>query len=191
MFLVLSVPVALAAMISPDSYGSGMVRNRGSLETVEKAASVEPAVPKRDVVPSAASQNDGPAAVEVGDLLIAAQSESGMAHFDGKRVELTGQVFPLGQRKFEIVRMLMLCCAVDVQMLAVRVVSDHDLEIPAMKWAKVTGRVGFTNKGDHGIPVITAEKVETVQRPADPYVYHGGTLPVVPRGNFKLQLPPR
>jgi len=60
-----------------------------------------------------------------------------------------------------------------------------------MKWANVTGRVAFTKKGDRAIPVVTAEKVILVQRPDDPYVYHGGTFPAKPRGNFEVQLPPR
>ncbi len=127
--------------------------------------------------------------MEVGDLLIAAQSEAGRAGVDGKRVEVIGQVFPLGEKKFELVRMLMLCCAADGQMLAVPVLSDH--ELPAMKWAKVTGRVGFERKGEREVPQITAETVTPVTRPADPYVYRGGTAPPPPRSDFKLSLPPR
>jgi len=191
-FLVLTVPIALATVISPDSYGSVMIRNRGILETVEKATSGATLIPDRADVPPAVSQNEGPATVEVGDLLMAAQTESGMAKFDGKRVELIGQVFPLGERKFDLVRMLMLCCAADAQMLAVRGVSDHDLQLPAMKWAKVTGRVGFIKKEDHGSPVLTVEKIMPIQRPADPYVYYGGSLPAAtPKGDFKMPLPPR
>jgi len=188
-FLVLSVPVALAAVISPDSYGSVMIRNRGVIETVEKVADT-PITPKHS--PSQARPNDEPVTVEVGDLLIAAQSKSGMAQYDGKRVELTGQVYPLGEGKFELVRMLMLCCAADAQMLVVRVESDHDFRLPAMKWAKITGRVSFAKKGDHDIPVVAAEKVMPIAQPADPYVYRGGSLPAATsRGSFKLQLPPR
>ena len=186
MFLVLSVPVALAAIVSPDSYGAVMIQNRGTGEIGFGATPV----PKL-ADPSKSAQNDSPAAVEVGDLLIAGQTESGMAQYEGKRVEFMGQVFPLGERKFEIVRMLMLCCAADAQMLAVRVESDHDLQLQAMKWATVTGRVGFTRNGGRGVPVITAEKVTLVERPDDPFVYHGGSLPIVPAGNFKVQLPPR
>jgi uncharacterized repeat protein (TIGR03943 family) len=186
-FLVLSVPIAFAVMVSPDGYGSGMIRNRGLVETVGKGGAFP--MPKRDAVASKASPNEGTEPVEVGDLLMAAQSETGMARFDGKRVELIGQVFPLGPKKFELVRMLMLCCAADAQMLAVRVASTD--ELPAMKWAKVTGRVGFTRRGNNEVPLISAENVTPVQRPADPYVYRGGTLPAAPRANFKVVLPPR
>jgi len=191
-FLVLTVPIALAAVISPDSYGSVMVRNRGVFETVEKASSGTTPIPDRAAVPPETSQNEAPTTVEIGDLLMAAQTKSGMAQYDGKRVELIGQVFPLGERKFDLVRMLMLCCAADAQMLTVRVVSDHDLQLPAMKWAKATGRVGFIKKGDHGSPALTVEEIVPVQRPADPYVYRGGSLQsAAPRENFKMPLPPR
>ena len=189
-FLVLSVPIVFAAMVSPDSYGSVMVQNRSVAET-GKALPGMPSTTQRDAALYKASQHDALKSVEVGDLLIAAQTESGMAQYNGKRIEVTGQFYPLGPRRFEIVRMLMLCCAADAQMLTVQVVSDHDLQLPSMQWANVTGRVGFTKRGDRNIPVVTAENVMAVQRPGDPFVYHGGSLPAAPRSNFKLQLPPR
>ena len=189
-FLVFSVPIALAAMISPDSYSSVMVRNRGTTDTV-KVVPGSPAMLNKDAVPSEASRHGVIKSVEVGDLLLAAQTETGMAQYNGKRVELTGQFCPLGPRKFEIVRMLMLCCAADAQMLAVQVVSDDDLQLPSMQWANVTGRIEFNKHGDRNVPVVTAENVSAVQRPSDPYVYHGGSLPAKPQANFKLQLPPR
>ena len=188
-FLLLSVPIALAAFISPDFYGSVMIRNRGVSESLEKTQSdtVAASIPQ-----PAATQNGEFTAVEVGDLLMAAQTPSGAKAYNGKRVELVGQVFPLGENRFELVRTLILCCAADAQMLAVRVESDRDLDVSSMKWAKVRGRVGFTIKDGHSIPVVNAEKVLIVQQPVDPYVYRGGSMPTpVHRSNFKVQLPPR
>lgn len=188
-FLMLSVPIALAAFISPDFYGSVMIRNRGVSESLEKTQSVTLAA---SIPPSVAVQNGEVATVEVGDLLMAAQTPAGAKAYNGKRVEMVGQVFPLGENRFELVRTLILCCAADAQMLAVRVESDHNIDVSSMKWAKVIGQVGFTIKEGHTIPVVNAEKVLPVERPADPYVYRGGSMPTpVHRSNFKVQLPPR
>ena len=184
-FLVLVVPIALATVISPDKYGSVMVRNRGTVETLDTASSDTQSAPKHVAGP------DGPAIVEVGDLLIAAQTKPGMAQYDGKRVEVIGQITPLGDKEFEVVRMLMLCCAADAQMLAVRVQSDPRPPLQPMQWVKVMGRVNFAKKGDLEVPIITAESVVVAPEPADRYVYRGGTRRSAPTHSFKLQLPPR
>jgi len=181
-FLVLSVPIALATILSPDKYGSVMVRNRGTADRLELADS--PVTSKPSVVSSK------PTAVEVGDLLIAAQSKSGMAQYDGKCVELVGQFCPLGDKDFEVVRMLMLCCAADAQILAVRAESDRKPAIQSMQWVNVVGRVSFAKKGDRDVPFIAAEHVAAVSEPADRFVYRGGTRPSAPMHKFKLQLPP-
>ena len=192
-FLVLLVPLSVAAWISPDRYSQVLVRNRGFADLTDKApASVAVATVSASAPLSQQEREGAPIAVEVGDLLMASQSAPGMKLFAGKRVALTGQVFPLGPQRFELVRMLMLCCAADAQILAVRV--DARCSIPAMGWAKVTGCVSFERKGDREAPVITAEQVTPTQAPADPYVYRGGSLPAPaphPRGQFKIQLPGR
>jgi len=184
-FLVLMAPIALAAMISPDGYGSVMVRNRGISETVERAASGTPPMLKSEASPS-----DEPAVVEVGDLIIAAQSPAGMAQYDGKRVALLGQFCSLGDKQFEVVRMLMLCCAADAQVLVVRAEADKNPDLKPMQWVTVAGRVSFVKKGGREVPFLAAERVTPAPEPADRYVHRGGTLQSVPPGHFKLQLPP-
>ncbi len=183
-FLVLLVPITAAAWISPDHYSQVMVQNRGVSDLPEEVLAGMP--PTVAVQPG---QADPPLAVEVGDLLMASQTASGRETYAGKQVELTGQVFSLGPNRFELVRMLMLCCAADAQILAVRV--EGSCAVPAMQWAKVTGQVRFAGKGGLAVPVVTAGKVVSVPRPDNPYVYRGGSPIAASRTGFKIPLPPR
>lgn len=179
-FLVLLGPMTAAAWISPDHYSQVLVQNRGTNAPLPAG------------MPPPASPQPGldALAVEVGDLLMAAQTAAGRETYAGKRVELTGQVCPLGQKQIELVRMLMLCCAADAQVLSVRVEGSSDM--PSMQWAKVTGQVRFDEKGGREVPVITAEKVLPMPQPENPYVYRGGAAPAPPPQNaFKIPLPPR
>lgn len=194
-FLVLFFPIALAVKISPDAYGAVLMQNRG-LSAVQTpgshgtAAGLTPAT--RPPASTEPRDNRPPLAVEVGDLLLAAQQPGSMPQYQGKRVELDGQFFPSGANSFELVRMLILCCAADAQPLAVRVETDQKLPSSDTAWARVVGTVNFAKKGGARVPIVTAEKITPIPQPADPNVYHGGTRPIQHRGApLKFQLPPR
>lgn len=204
-FLVLLVPMALAAKISPDHYGMALIRNRGVTRSLaglpgEKQtgmSGVSASMGKSAVSSSgdakAPSETAQPLAVEVGDLLMAAEKPASMREFDGKRVELSGQFFPSAPNSFELVRMLILCCAADAQPLAVRIENGGNPGIADMAWAKVIGRVSFAKKGSLDVPVVSAEKITAIPQPADPFVYHGGSRVIAPprHAAVKFQLPPR
>ena len=187
--LVLLVPIALAAKISPDGYGSIMIQNRGvavSLENVRGLSNLsELSALSTPIQPQAK-------AAEVGDLLIAAQTAESRKEWTHRRVELTGQLYPTGENRFELTRMLILCCAADAQPLAVRVEFQEKPHLADLAWAKVVGTVDFTKKDATDIPFVTAETITPIPQPAEPYVYHGGSrTPVQHQGPFKFQLPPR
>ncbi len=178
---ILLVPLPLAAWISPDQYSQTLVLNRLGTEA--------PAATPGQPVPAPASESGELRKVEIGDLLIAAQSPGGRADYEGQPVEFIGQVSPLGKDQTEFVRLLMLCCAADAQVLSVRI--NGPCSIPAMQWGRVRGTVHFIARGDAQIPTVTAQTITQEPPPADPYVYHGGTAPP-PRhsGGVRLQLPP-
>jgi len=270
-FLVLLLPILLAARISPDSYGAVLVQNRGaaeSLESVPAALSrarrslpspgdtaadlpsnpgppdgkdlavdipkgfVPPNAPEfspsknvpdseypsneelatmlrggksgkvpmtalnersktetpfgsiRDVLEQAdsplheggstalkTSDNGAFLAVEVVDLLIAAQNPSLLKQLNGKRIELTGQVLSAEGGNFRLLRLLVLCCAADAQPLAVKVETHGQAKPPQMAWVKVAGKVTFAKKGNTMIPVIAAEKITAIPEPDEPFLF--------------------
>jgi uncharacterized repeat protein (TIGR03943 family) len=290
-FLILLLPLALAAKISPDSYGANLINNRGLVEDVRglpgissrlaksgakkvspassaPAASpslaeqgealgksinsaafalksqsstgeLQPAVPQElastdpaavpsprqraektkraeDEVPLPSNDNAenseqigdatvtyendflkpnkaGNIKVEITDLLYAAQEPSSRKDFEGKRVELIGQlVRPKGRgasakivdpNTFRVMRLVMVCCAADAMPAALKIQSvqkpDDQRE---MSWLKVTGVVHFRPRpksvGDDGIdygdypePVIVADSIKKTEPPREKYLY--------------------
>jgi uncharacterized repeat protein (TIGR03943 family) len=293
-FLILLLPLALAAKISPDSYGANLINNRGLVEDVRglpgissrlaksgpkkfslaspapaaspslaeqgealrksmNAAAIalksqpqqsspsetQPTIPpelpttdpaamlspakqaektKRaeDEVPlpsddnaenseqignaTVTYQNDflkpnkaGNIKVEITDLLYAAQEPSSRKDFEGKRVELIGQLVRPKARgasakivdpdTFRVMRLVMVCCAADAMPAALKIQSvqkpDDQRE---MSWLKVTGVVHFRPRpksvGDDGVdygdypePVIVAEKIVSTPAPREKFIY--------------------
>ncbi|CAN5762913.1 hypothetical protein BH09VER1_BH09VER1_50870 [soil metagenome] len=229
-FLILLLPIALAAGFSPDSYGANMVRNRGVIannaplprsktmmpipaETPAAAATPvayagvdnantgnptnttlvvgEPALPTADgepdpnaAVPSGGFQNPslkvnekGHIDADVLDLVYASEEASMMKDFDGKEVEVIGQVVHRKEAEhekgpFQVIRFLMSCCAADARPVAVLVdYSKKEADFKSMTWVKVTGKVQFKKAGSTTYPVINPTAVKETDAPADTYLY--------------------
>jgi uncharacterized repeat protein (TIGR03943 family) len=229
-FLVLCVPIALAAVISPDRFGETFLRNRGTIESVRVLpgseaksapqpsaensslsansnsnalpsltdsrvdaastvpASAEPMLPAsdEDSEESTAAEYQNPALrpdkegnihAEVIDLLYACEDPSMRKDFEGKQVAMIGQVAHRNKTQhergpFQLIRFVMVCCAADVQPIAVLVQypkTAPDFEL--MSWVKVIGKVRFQTVDDHLEPVVDALKVAPIPQPADQYLY--------------------
>ncbi len=229
-FLVLCVPIALAAVVSPDRFGETFLRNRGTIESVRmlpgseaKSApqpaaednsvsansntnappsltdngidaastvpvSAEPMLPTSDEDPeeSTATEYQNPALrpdkegnihAEVIDLLYACEDPSMRKDFEGKQVAMIGQVAHRKKAQhergpFQLVRFVMVCCAADVQPIAVMVQYPKSApDFVSMSWVKVIGKVRFQNVGDHVEPAVDALKVAPIPQPSDQYLY--------------------
>jgi uncharacterized repeat protein (TIGR03943 family) len=264
-FLILLLPLALAAKISPDSYGANLIKNRGLVEdirsipgaassfahrakpvestdaatpsepepslTVTAAATPslppkyigvpeqtpipgqnadsEPTLPSNDYEqpippsPSASPSNEfvneslkpdksGRIKTEIIDLLYAAQGPFTRKDFEGKDVELIGQVVPnklkTGAKSaaptgsLKLLRLVMVCCAADAMPVAVKIETKLPVvEIREMQWLKVTGRVYYRPRskadsdgidyGDQPEPVIVADSIKKISAPREKYLY--------------------
>jgi uncharacterized repeat protein (TIGR03943 family) len=264
-FLILLLPLALAARISPDSYGANLIRNRGLVEDIRSIPSAassfanraksakstearvtseqepsltatvdatpssppkyigipeqtpiaarntdsERALPSNDyeqpIPPSASASptnefvneflkpdKSGRIHTEVVDLLYAAQEPFTRIDFEGKDVELIGQLVPnkpIGGAKraaptgsFKLLRLVMVCCAADAMPVAVKIETKLRLtEIREMQWLKVTGRVHYRPRskadsdgvdyGDQPEPVIVADSIRKISAPQEKYLY--------------------
>lgn len=264
-FVILLVPLALAAKISPDSYGANLIKNRGLVQDIRsipgaassfanRAKSIqstgasatsgqepsltmmadatpsspkkyigvpeqtpmrqqnpdsEPALPSNDYEqpipkPSNASSLDefvnpalkpdksGHIKTEVVDLMYAAQEPFTRKDFEGKDVELIGQLVPIKVKagaeskvpvgSFELFRLVMVCCAADAMPVAVRIEGKPQAKgLREMQWLKVTGRVYYrprikddedqTDYGDIPEPVIVADSIKKIEAPREKYLY--------------------
>jgi uncharacterized repeat protein (TIGR03943 family) len=132
---------------------------------------------EEDENPALRPDREGNIHAEVIDLLYACEEPSIRKDFDGKQVAMIGQVAHRKNARhergpFQLVRFLMVCCAADVQPVAVIVQypkSSPDFE--SMSWVKVVGRVRFQNVGNHLEPAIDALKVISIAQPTDQYLY--------------------
>jgi uncharacterized membrane protein YcgQ (UPF0703/DUF1980 family) len=129
---------------------------------------------------------------EVVDLLYAAQETFTRKDFEGKKIEIIGQLVsnkskaaaksavPAGS--FKLFRLVMVCCAADAMPVAVKVETKltHG-EIREMQWLKVTGRVHYQPRskadsdgvdyGDQPEPVIVADSITKISAPREKYLY--------------------
>ena len=102
---------------------------------------------------------------------MAAQDPVFQQDFNGKRVGLIGKFFPKDTTHFELICTLVTCCAVDAQLLALRVDASNVPALDKMVWTKVIGRVSFAKIGEDNVPIIAAEKITAIPSPQEQFVY--------------------
>ena len=192
-FVILLLPIGTAASLSPDAFGVSTILNRGvisdaqGLKAAPKALAkpVELPLPAKDgTQPQAETATndyvprtkDGNIAVQVIDLLYAAQDTSLRQDFEGKTVELIGQLMPdtvnnpTGKR-FKVVRMFMVCCAADARPVAALIEVDRKPAAPEMSWVRVVGKPTFPVEGGRTIAVMKADSVTVVDPPEETMLY--------------------
>ena len=193
-----SAPLSRKTPISDQSVTGSNVPKSPINDQIETAfvepASVEPNLPTQGETPDPSStaatgqdeeyQNpalrpdrEGNIHAEVIDLLYASEEASMRKDFEGKQVAMIGQVAHRNKARhergpFQLVRFVMVCCAADVQPVAVMVQypkTSPDFEL--MSWVRVVGKIRFDPAGDHLEPVVDALKVTSIPQPADQYLY--------------------
>jgi uncharacterized repeat protein (TIGR03943 family) len=115
---------------------------------------------------------DGNVSLEVTDLLYAEQEESLRKIVGGKTIEVIGQYLPGPDTKqFKLVRMFIVCCAADARPVALPVEATGQISASEMGWIRVTGKAAFTQSGDRTHVLMKADKVESVDPPAEAMLY--------------------
>ena len=201
-FLILLLPITVAAFFSPDAFGRGAIENRGIITDASALGAaptrdaiskpVESPLPTNDTAntppaPAAAPKEPSPGdylqrtpeghiIAEVLDLLYAAQDTTLRGDFEGKTVELIGQLMPdksadAGGKRFKAVRMFMTCCAADARPVATLVEADKLPAFPEMTWIKVTGTATFPTENGRRVAVLKATKVEKSGPPDETMLY--------------------
>ncbi len=204
-FLVLIVPFTAVAVVSPKGYSqNSMLLQRGALTDAsslpDRKISVAPVdlpLPTKDGAPAAATPaptaaNAKPAApaandyiertpegylvADVLDLLYAVQDGNLRKDFEGKTVQMIGQLMPDTSNnpngtRFKAVRMFMTCCAADARPVAALVEAQKQPELPEMSWVRIVGTATFPIENGRRISVIRADKVDKCDPPADAMLY--------------------
>ncbi len=138
-----------------------------------------PADPEPSPAPSDYLQRtpEGYIVAEVLDLLYAAQDSALRKDFEGKKVELVGQLMPetgaanATTKRFKAVRMFMTCCAADARPVATLVETDQLPDLPEMSWVKIVGTSTFPLENGKRTAVIKAERIEKSSPPQESLLY--------------------
>lgn len=173
--ILLLLPLGMIVTGQGTAFTMTTVLNRGVVDDLRKlpSANVSEAPSPADRAPSSSS---GPMPVQIIDMLYAIQMPSYREEFEGKEVELTGQVVPMttgnpkGDR-FQVVRMFITCCAADAKPVGVIVQYPKPLKVPEMGWVKIIGKPTFPMEGGRHTAVLEASVVEPCEAPSEPFVY--------------------
>ncbi len=202
-FAVLLIPLGVAFGTSKDGFGLAAMQNRGVVMdasgiagkpasgSYSSAPYKEDALPTNGAAVADASGNTGTAeqfipktasgniAASVIDLLYAAQDASLRSDFEGKTVEVIGQLMaakdanPLGNR-MKVVRMFMTCCAADAKPIAALVelpAGTPRSDAPELSWVRVVGIPTFPMEGGRNIAVLKANSVTATAPPEETMLY--------------------
>jgi uncharacterized repeat protein (TIGR03943 family) len=230
-FLILVLPVAVAARYTPMGFSKTAMQNRGivtdasALPALKPSSIVQPldlplpqetpegpgaketvtAAPTVATTPDATAGSPAPATVttttakageapsldsyvqktkegyleaEVLDLLYAAQDNTLRKVFEGKTVQLIGQLMPdpadgaqPGAHRFKAVRMFMTCCAADARPVATVVEAPNLPILPEMTWVRIVGKATFPVENGRRAALLQAETVEKTEPPPESMLY--------------------
>lgn len=95
--------------------------------------------------------------------------------FQGVQIEVEGFVFRgngiLSDNEFIPARLMMVCCAADMQTVGLLCRYDNATSLETDSWVKVCGTIGETEYEGELIPCIIAQTVEPVEQPDKSYIY--------------------
>ncbi|MHA3773473.1 TIGR03943 family putative permease subunit [Verrucomicrobiota bacterium sgz303538] len=119
---------------------------------------------------------EGYIVAEVLDLLYAAQDNALRKDFEGKTVQLIGQLMPDATsnakgNRFKAVRMFMTCCAADARPIATIVETNKLPDVPEMTWIKIVGTSTFPVENGKRTAVLKADVVEKTDPPEETMLY--------------------
>lgn len=93
--------------------------------------------------------------------------------FQDRKVEFTGFAYhdgTMAENEMAVARISITCCLADATVYGLLVRSDQPLP-PNDTWVRVHGRIAATRFMEENIPMILADRLETIPAPDQPYVY--------------------
>ena len=174
-FLVLLLPLAVSLGTKGNGFGITAIENRGV--TTEASGLTAKTETSDQFMPKTAS---GAIAASVIDLLYAAQDPTLRADFEGKTVEIVGQL--MGHKgpsnaaavRMKVVRMYMTCCAADAKPIAALIELPEGAQkspIAELSWVRVVGKPVFPTEGGRTIAVLKADSLTTTAPPEETMLY--------------------
>ena len=137
-----------------------------------------PAANNADALQYLQKTPDGHLLMEVTDLLFAADDDQMRASLQGQTAEVIGQFMPMKEdasgKRFQLVRMFMVCCAADARPVAVAVEKpaqgDAD-KLGELTWTKIVGKIDFPLENGRRVVVLRADKAAVTDPPREAMLY--------------------
>lgn len=195
LFFVLPLLMALAIPAKPFDSGSGTT---GSVQLISNSAAVNTANPDSSA-PTSASETPSITAdssqalpqvemkrpnITLKDGVLVLTSENfyvglcdvydNLNSYKGTPISLVGYVFKdssFGPNQFVPARLLMVCCAADMQPTGLLCFYDGAPQLESNSWVQVDGVIDETSFEGEIIPCIMAKNVTPTEAPAESYVY--------------------
>lgn len=198
--LIFAVPLLMAFAIPAKPFDSGS-GTAGPVQLISNTAAVGTVQPESSASAPAADASSSSSTAELSQALpqvemqqpdivlqdgvLVLNSENFYAglnavydHLDdykGTPVALVGYVFKdsesFAANQFVPARLMMVCCAADMQPTGLLCLYDGASQLEADSWVKVEGTIDETTFEGETIPCILANSVTPAEEPAEPYVY--------------------
>lgn len=94
--------------------------------------------------------------------------------YEGHKVEIVGSILKDGtfkQNEFIVARLLMICCAADMQPVGFLCRYDKASELEVDSWAKIKGVIKYEEVNGEEMPIIELENIENVDKPENEFLY--------------------
>lgn len=161
--LIIALPVILGVVIPQRPLGTAAIANKGMntnapLTVNGSATSLELASMDRTAL----------------DWIRAYNYESDVTKFDGQKANVIGFVYHdsrLAKDEFLVGRFALSCCVADATAIGMIVKSEKSASFADNSWVRVAGTVSAAQIDGKNIPSITAEEIDQVSEPEQPYLY--------------------
>lgn len=163
--LILALPLILGLVIPPRPLGSSVVANRGvnTAAPLGKLANIS-------TTTISVSTTQRSVLDWVGDF----DAASDPASFKGQLADVTGFVYHdprLPKNQFLVSRFIVTCCVADAVALGMVVDWPDAAKLTENSWVDVQGNINVASIGGQTIPGVSANKVETISMPDQPYLF--------------------
>ncbi len=163
--IIIALPVLLGILIPARPLGSSAVANKGINTSAPLTAAESGRAVRLDL---AATDRT------ILDWVRAFNYEANPTVFDGQPADVVGFVYHdtrLAEGQFLVGRFAVSCCVADALALGMIVNSAQAANLRDNSWVRVRGPVQAANLAGRPIPLITAESIEQVAEPEQPYLY--------------------
>jgi uncharacterized repeat protein (TIGR03943 family) len=169
-WLLLLIPLLLAALLAPRSFSDQMVAARGIQSTSNV---LDPGILDANAEHLLANLAGGDPhqalPIDVVDLVTASGVSALTQKLEGRTLRLRGQYYKINSSDFKVLRLLMYCCAADATPVGVLVHGQVPGDLKNMDWIELEGTVHFIQSLGQVHPEVDLKLLHAVKTPDNPY----------------------